>query len=427
MPAGLALRLDVIKRLEKVLEGGPFEPLAADAMEEGRDRALANRLLNTVLRRKGHLDLIIAELLEKGLPKKSGSFEATLRLSLAQLLFLPDLGAHSALFLGVEAIKRDPRARHLTGLMNAVLRRAQGSAPRYWDLPLPLLFPDALRTGWSARFGEAALERFGTALLEGAALDLTVKDPNPELLETLNAEPFLADTVRVRDRDRPVSALPGFREGQWWVQDAATAVPARLMRLGQGARVLDLCAAPGGKTAQLVKYGLSVTALDIEPQRLERLTANLDRLGYAAETVVADGVSFLAETPFDGVLLDAPCSATGIFRRHPEVIWRADGTGKAGRVALQRRLLANGAKNLKPGGVLIYCVCSLEAEEGEEQVEWVRNALPELMPDPISESEVEGLAEALQPGGTLRLHPALSIGPMDGFFVARFRSTEKTS
>ncbi len=419
--AGLALRLDVIKRLERVLEGSPFEPFASNDLPEGRDRALANRLLNTTLRRQGHLDLVMAELLERGLPKRSGSLEAVLRLSLAQLLFLPDLGAHSAIFLGVEAVKQDPKARHLIGLVNAVLRRAQGSAPRFWALPLPLLFPKELREGWTARFGNEAVERFGQALLEGASLDLTVKTVDPDLLVALNAEPFIADTVRVRDRDRPVAALPGYKEGSWWVQDAATAVPARLMSLPRGGRVLDLCAAPGGKTAQLIKYGFNVTALDIEPQRLQRLSGNLERLGYGAETVTADGITFEPEARFDGVLLDAPCSATGIFRRHPEVLWRANERGRQGRVRLQRQLLTNAARCLKPGGVLVYCVCSLEKEEGEGQSDWIRQAMPELESFPIERAEVEGLEEALQPEGTLRLHPGLVLGPLDGFFVARFR------
>src|SRR5690606_37889973 len=190
-------------------------------------------------------------------------------------------------------------------------------------------------------YGEDAIDSFSTALLAGAPLDLTLKSADGDLIDALGAEPVMADTVRIDQRDRPVEALPGFAEGQWWVQDAASAIPARLLGAKPGGRVLDLCAAPGGKTAQLIKAGYQVTALDSDATRMERLKQNLARLDDTAETVVADAGNYAPAAPYDGVLLDAPCSATGTFRRHPEVIWHRSAGDVAGRVRLQRALLAN--------------------------------------------------------------------------------------
>ena len=426
-PAGLKLRLAAAQRLKTVLAGEHFTPLGASDLADGRDRALANRLITTALRRHGQIDVMLADLLEKGLPARSGSFEAVLRLSLAQLVFLPDLGAHSALFLAVEAIKRDAKARHLSGLMNAVLRRAQANSARYGLMDDALLLPEHFATGWTAAYGADAVAQFATALTEGAPLDLTLRDNDLELIEALGAEPLLADSVRLETRDRPVEALPGYDDGRWWVQDAASAIPARLMGLEAGRSVLDLCAAPGGKTAQLIKAGYKVTALDSDGTRLLRLKQNMERLGYTPGVVEADAANYDPTSPFDGILLDAPCSATGTFRRHPEVLWNRSARDIAGRVPLQQALLTNAFRCLAPGGTLIYCVCSLEAAEGEQQVTWALNALPGLELWPIASGEMAGLDQAVSMEGLVRTHPAMSPGNgnagMDGFFVARFRRT----
>jgi 16S rRNA (cytosine967-C5)-methyltransferase len=242
----------------------------------------------------------------------------------------------------------------------------------------------------------------------------------------LGAVPVLGDTVRVNSREQPVEDMPGFAEGRWWVQDAAAAIPARLLSAGPGARVLDLCAAPGGKTAQLVKAGYAVTAVDSDAERLERVRSNLARLGFAAELVAADAGTYRPSAPVDAVLLDAPCSATGTFRRHPEVLWRQDAGSVSNRVTLQRRLLRNAVECLNPGGTLVYCVCSLEREEGEDQAAWAAAELPDLELDPIRPDELDGLAEAVTAAGFVRTHPAITVpgpagGTLDGFFVARFR------
>ncbi len=424
-PAGLKLRLVAAQRLKSVLSGDNFSPLAAADLADGRDRALANRLITTALRRQGQLNFIIHALLEKGMPGKSGTFEAVLRLSLAQLVFLPDLGAHSALFLAVEAVKRDPKARHLSGLMNAVLRNAQANSAKFGMLDDDLLIPDTFGDTWLEAYGEEAIDAFSSALLAGAPLDLTLKTEDPDLIDQLGAEPVVADTVRIDQRDRPVEALPGYADGQWWVQDAASAIPARLLGAKAGGRVLDLCAAPGGKTAQLVKAGYKVTALDSDATRMERLKQNLARLDYAAETVVADAGTYAPTALYDGVLLDAPCSATGTFRRHPEVIWHRSVGDVAGRVRLQRALLTNAFRCLDASGVLVYCVCSLEPDEGERQVDWALDSLPGLELWPVTAAELPGLAGAVTERGLVRTHPGMDpggrAGGMDGFFVARFR------
>ncbi|WDR01691.1 RsmB/NOP family class I SAM-dependent RNA methyltransferase [Devosia algicola] len=423
-PAGLALRLTAATRLRSVLAGDNFVALDASDIADSRDRATANRLITTALRRHGQISFIIHALLEKGMPGKSGSFEAVLRLSLAQLIFLPDLGAHSAVFLAVEALKRDKKAQHLSGLMNAVLRRAQANSAKYWSLADDLLIPDTFGDTWVDAYGEDAISSFTDALIAGAPLDLTLRDNDPDLIAALGAMPLMGDSVRIETRDRPVEALPGYAEGRWWVQDAASALPARLLGLEAGARVLDLCAAPGGKTAQLIKSGYAVTALDSDAKRMDRLKTNLDRLGYQAETVTADAATFAPDQGFDGVLLDAPCSATGTFRRHPEVIWHRMASDIAGRVSIQRALLINAFRCLNRGGVLLYCVCSLEPEEGEAQVDWALEQLPDLKLLPIRPDEIGDLAGAVSTKGLLRTHPGLAPGGqeggMDGFFVARF-------
>ena len=408
-----------------MLAGEHFAPLTPADLADGRDRALANRLITTALRRHGQLNFILHALLDKGMPGKSGTFEAVLRLSVAQLIFLPDLGAHSALFLAVEAVKRDPKARHLAGLMNAVLRTAQANSAKFSMLSDDLLLPETFGDTWLAAYGEDAIIAFEAALLAGAPLDLTLKEDDPELRDALGAVPLMADSVRIDARDKPVEALPGYSDGRWWVQDAAAAIPARLLDLPANSRVLDLCAAPGGKTAQLVKAGYAVTALDADAKRMERLAGNLERLHYSAQTVVADATTYAPEEPFGGIVLDAPCSATGTFRRHPEVLWHRSLSDIAGRVRLQRNLLRNAAKCLAPGGVLIYCVCSLEPDEGEQQAQWVLANLPELELLPVTAAELPGLPEAVTAQGTVRTHPGMAPGKqnggMDGFFVARFR------
>lgn len=421
---GLTLRLIAAERLQQVLKGASFSPLSATELADGRDRAIANRLITTALRRHGHLNGVLKRLLERGMPKKSGSFEAVLRLSLAQILYLPELGDHSALFLAGEATKRDKQAQHLGKLMNAILRRAQAEATALRDGAPDQLFAPALVKAWTDAYGADVIPAFAAALLDGAPLDVTLKADYPALLDLLGARPLLADSFRIDDRDKPVDQLPGYTEGRFWVQDAAAAIPARLMGLAPGARVLDVGAAPGGKTAQLIKAGYRVTALDRDPSRMARLQENLMRLSYNADLVTADALDYAPATPFDGVLLDAPCSATGTFRRHPEVVWHRDARDIAGRVVLQRRLIARAVDALRPGGTVVYCVCSLEPEEGEMQAQWAADQGLDVIA--VTASELDGWAAPVTQAGFVRTHPGQTVpgdkgGTLDGFFVARFR------
>jgi 16S rRNA (cytosine967-C5)-methyltransferase len=416
---GLAVRLTAADRLQQVLKGASFSPLSTSDVADSRDRALGNRLITTALRYHGPITKLVGELLQRGVPKKSGRFEAVLHLSLAQLLFLADLGDHSALFLAGEAMRADQKTQHLIKLVNGVLREAQRRRDSV-VVSAEALFPEHLLAQWREAYGAEAVEAFGRALIEGAPLDLTLKAP----IEGLAASPVIADTVRILDRDRPVEQLPGYGQGQFWVQDAAAAIPARLIKLDAGTRVLDLCAAPGGKTAQLIKAGYAVTALDRDPARVERLQQNLARLNYTADLVTADALDYAPATPFDAVLLDAPCSATGTFRRHPEVVWHRDTKDIAGRVALQRKLISRAAEYLKLGGILVYCVCSLEREEGEMQADWAVGQ--GLEPVPVAAAELDGWAVPVTQAGFVRTHPGQIVpgekgGTLDGFFVARFQ------
>ena len=416
---GLALRLTAADRLQQVLKGASFSPLSASDIADGRDRAVANRLVTTALRYHGPIRALVGQLLQRGIPRKSGRFEAILHISLAQLLFLPDLGDHSALFLAGEAMRVDQKTQHLIKLINGVLREAQRRRDSV-TVSAETLFPAHLLAEWRAAYGDEAVDAFALALLEGAPLDLTIKAP----IEGLEASPVIADTVRIADRDRAVDQLPGFADGQFWVQDAAAAIPARLIGLAPGSRILDLCAAPGGKTAQLIKAGYVVTALDRDPARVERLEQNLARLHYQASLITADALEFTPDAPFDAVLLDAPCSATGTFRRHPEVAWHRNPADIAGRVSLQRKLIEKAASCLKPGGILIYCVCSLERDEGELQADWAVGQGLEIVP--IAADELDGWAAPVTKAGFVRTHPAQTVpgdkgGTLDGFFVARFR------
>lgn len=425
-PTGLQTRLFAIAKLQAVLKGEPFTPIGAGTVADARDRAFANKLVTVALRRQGHINKIIAEVLARGLPPRSGSFEAILRIGLAELLFVPDQADHSALFLAVEAAKRDRRAQHLAKLLNGVLRRVQREAEQFAHLPSKDLFPDWLESRWRERYGAEAIDGFAEALLTGAPLDLTLRDDDAELILALHGERVTGDSIRIASRDKPVAELPGFSEGRWWVQDASSAIPARLMGLTEDSSVLDMCAAPGGKSAQLVKAGYQVTALDKDAERLERVAENLKRLGYDAAMVQGDGIEYRPDTLFDGVLVDAPCSATGTFRRHPEALWHRVKGDVVNRMRLQQKLLTNAVNCLNDDGVLIYSTCSLEQEEGEDQARWLLKSMSGMINFPIQADEVGGFEGAIDDDGWLRLHPGLVApgtlgGTIDGFFVARFR------
>lgn len=423
---GLFIRQKAASHLDKILNGLPFEPLGVQDIEDSRDRALTNKLVTTALRRHGHLNHILKELLNRGMPKRSGPFEAILRIGLAQLLFLPEMGDHSAIHLAVESAKRDKLAGRFDKVLNGVLRQAQRDAKKWRALDKKLLFPNWLAKNWEAEFGHVALNKFADALLNGAPLDLTLKNGNAELIAALRATPTLHDSVRLYERDKPVAKLPGYDAGDWWVQDVAATLPANLFNLNHSSTVLDVCAAPGGKTAQLVKAGYTVTAIDNSASRLKIMSENFKRLDYSVNSIEADATTFTPNEKFDGVLVDAPCTAIGTFRRHPEVIWHRDKKDGEGRVSLQRKIVSNAVTCLKKDGILVLCVCSLLKEENETLANWITGNFPQLSPMPIKEEEIGGLKGAIRPEGWIKTHPALNIpngvnGTLDGFFIARWR------
>ncbi len=407
--------------LDDQLDGaGAHTGLAALA---DRDRALTRRLVATVLRRLGTLRHLLGLFLERGLPADMPRVETALLLGTAQILWL-DVPDHAAVDLSVRLTRADRYALHYAGLVNAVLRRvAKEGAQRLAGIDTALLdTPDWLMARWTRTYGAQTARAIAVANSEEPALDLTVKDDPAHWAGVFGGRVLPTGSVRAVVHG-PVSQLPGYGDGAWWVQDAAAALPARLLGDVRGKLVADLCAAPGGKTAQLAAAGARVVAVDRSEPRLERVRQNLDRLKLTADTVTADAADWQAG-PFDAVLLDAPCSSTGTIRRHPDIPWlkREADIGKL--AALQRRLLARAVELTKPGGVLVYCTCSLEPDEGLDIVADLLGHDSRLRRRPISPAEI-GLPDLLSPEGDLRTLPCHlpdsqpRMAGLDGFYAAR--------
>jgi len=426
---GLAVRLVAADSLQGVLRRRrPLDEIlesakAATALAE-RDRALLRALLGVVLRRLGTLRRLLAMFLDRGLPPQAPRVESALLLGAAQILFLnvPD---HAAVDLAVRLAQADPRAAPFAGLVNAVLRRVtrEGAARVATLDAVALDTPDWLMARWTAAYGAATARAIAAANGHEAALDVTVKSDPEFWAAKLGGRVLATGSVRVV-APGAVDALPGFAEGAWWVQDAAAALPARLFGDIRDCRVADLCAAPGGKTAELILAGAKVTAVDRAPARLQRLRDNLTRLSLEAETVCADIEQWSAE-PFDAVLLDAPCSSTGTIRRHPDVPWlkTSDDIVKLSR--LQHRLLGRAVELTKPGGTLIYCTCSLEPEENENAVADLLAREPRMRRAAVTASEVFGRDELISKSGDLRTLPChfpdsdSRFAGVDGFYAVR--------
>jgi 16S rRNA (cytosine967-C5)-methyltransferase len=389
-----------------------------------RDRALTRALAAIVLRRLGTLRHVLGLFLDRGLPRQAPRVETALLLGAAQILFLnvPD---HAAVDLAVRLAQADPRAAGFTGLINAVLRRLarEGAARLAAVDTADLDTPEWLMTRWTAAYGAATARAIAAANRNEPALDLTVKSDPEAWAKRLGGRVLATQSVRV-NASGAVSTLPGFAEGAWWVQDAAASLPARLLGDVRGRRVADLCAAPGGKTAQLALAGASVTAVDRAPARLKRLRDNLARLDLSAEIVAANVEQWTAE-PFDAVLLDAPCSSTGTIRRHPDVPWLKTADDVAKLAALQRRLLDRAVALTKPGGTLVYCTCSLEPQENEMIVADLLVRETCLQRAPINAAEIFGCREFISKDGDLRTLPChfsdsdSRFAGVDGFYAVR--------
>ena len=392
------------------------------------DAALARAIAVATFRRYGLIRAALGRRLEQGLPAAKPQLTALLATATAQILDLavPD---HAAVDLAVRLAKADTRTAHLAGLVNAVLRRVarERDAILAEDADaLTVNTPDWLARRWSAAYGPEQAGLIAQAHLAGAAIDLTPRGDGADWAARLGAVTLPTGSLRLPENGPAIPELPGFQEGAWWVQDAAAALPARLLAPEPGTRVLDLCAAPGGKTLQLAAAGARVTAVDRSAPRLERLRENVARLGLAVEIVVADAFALVPQD-HDAVLLDAPCSATGTIRRHPDVAWIKAEADIARLAGLQARLLDHAAALVRPGGLLVYCTCSLEPEEGEAQIAAFLAREAGFTRVPIRPEEVGGVAALIDGNGDLRTLPCHlpevpgARGGLDGFFASRLR------
>ena len=423
--SGLQARRLASHLLKAVLQNGqPFdEAFAASGAKASfsvlafRDRAFARAIAATALRRLGQIEDMLGRFLEKPLPADAFEARFILIAGAAQLAFM-DVAPHAAIGLAVEQAKGVRAARHLAGLVNAVLRRvsANKAAILAEQGASRLNTPEWLRRRWVRHYGEETASRIASAHLEEPPLDLSVKADAAAWAERLSGSLLPWRTIRLPAKGR-IEDLEGYAEGAWWVQDAAAALPALLFGDVRGLRVADLCAAPGGKTAQLAARGAQVTAVDISATRLRRLRENLGRLNLTAGTVQANASEWTPPEPFDAVLLDAPCSATGTIRRNPDIPYLKAEADIAALAAIQARLLKHALSLLKPGGHFVYATCSLEPEEGEEQIRALLAEQGDVALMPVRADEVGVPSEAITQG-MLRTLP-FHAGGMDGFFAAR--------
>jgi 16S rRNA (cytosine967-C5)-methyltransferase len=402
--AALALLSAVLDRRRPLEEALDALPGTAP-----RDRAAAHRIASAVLRRLGTLDTVLEPFLRREPPPAA---RHALRIGAAELLLL-GTPAHAAVASAVGLVPRP-----FAGLVNAVLRRvADAGQGALEGLDGPRLdTPAWLWSSWYAAYGPA-VRAIAAAHQHPAPLDLSLL---PGATPPAGAEALPTGSHRTPPGTR-ITELPGFAEGGFWAQDAAAALPAKLLGPRPGERIADLCAAPGGKTAQLAAAGAHVVAVERDARRAARIGENLARLRLSAETVVADALDWRPDARFDAVLLDAPCSATGTMRRHPDIAYLKRAGDIVTLAALQAKLIAAAARLLAPGGRLVFATCSLQPEEGEAQAEAALAA--GLVPDPIRPDECPGLPEAITPAGYLRTRPDVwpDRGGMDGFFAARFR------
>ena len=411
LPPGLPVRRAALRLLDAVFRRGETleqaEGAALSDIRKAPDRALAKAIAGETLRWLTDLDALIDSATQQNLPEDAKA-RMVLRLMLAQALRL-DTPPHAVIATGLPLLAGGPR-RLAHGVFSALMKQGAG-------LPDAPTLPGRVTARWGA--DKAAAIAPGLAF--PPELDLALRDPSetPTRAVQMGGISLASGHIRL-PRGAAVESLADFKGGAWWVQDLAASLPARLLGAGEGKSALDLCAAPGGKTMQLAAAGWKVTALDMSKRRLDLLKDNLKRTGLKASPVRADALTWEPKHRFDAILIDAPCTATGTCRRHPDVLHRIGKGQIAEMVELQRALLAKAAEWLNPGGVLVYAVCSLEAEEGEEQGAWIDAELG-LRPAPITPEELPaGLAPT--PEGWLRTHPGMLAeqGGLDGFFVGRW-------
>jgi 16S rRNA (cytosine967-C5)-methyltransferase len=411
----LAQILDRRQPLDAVLEASrALAGLAA------RDRAFARLIVTTVLRRLGQIDDLIKRCLERPLQPKARAARNLLRIGAAQLLFLRT-PAHAAVDSTV-ALANGAQLAPYRALVNAVLRRLarEGDGLLASQDAARLNLPDWLWQPWLRDYGDSTVRAIADVLAADPPLDISVKADAGEWAARLGAIRLAGGSLRLAHAG-PVTELAGYGDGAWWVQDAAASLPARLLGDVQGKSVIDLCAAPGGKTAQLAAMGARVIAVDRSEARLGRLKENLVRLRLDAELAAADVASWRPRQPVLHVLLDAPCSATGTLRRHPDIAWLKSQADVERMCEVQDGLLDAAVAMLAPGGTLVYCVCSLQREEGPERIAALLKRGAPVERRPIGAEEIGGLAEAVTAAGDLRTLPShlAAQGGMDGFYAAR--------
>lgn len=428
---GLAARLAAAKILAAVLD----KKTSLDGMmdsEHGNpayralshaDRALVRAIVNSALRHLPRIEAALSILLDDPLPQGARSLHHVLVVAVAQMLHL-DVPDHSAVDLAVEQAHRDPRNRRFVKLVNAVLRRLgrekDGVIDSISNVPvIPEWFFQRLKD----TYGEAAAMQMAEAQLIPSSIDITVKSDADGWASKLNGVVMPNGSVRLGAFDGAVSSLEGFDDGEWWVQDFSASMPVKLMGDIKGKRVADLCAAPGGKTAQLVLAGADVTALDQSGNRLKRLRENLGRLRFYAQTIECNMMKFQPDELFDAVLLDAPCSSTGTLRKHPDVVWTKDEGDIKKLASLQEQMLRHAATLVKAGGLLVFSNCSLDPSEGEDMVARVLETDASLERVAVRPEILPGMESAINQSGDLRTTPDM-FGGVDGFYAAILQKRE---
>ncbi len=421
--------LDDVLEKKRPLDAALEERLskAAGANMSGRDRAFARAIATTTLRRMGQIDDIIRRFTKKGkLPSRSRAALAILRAGIAELVFL-DVPPHAALDSANRLTARHTVARHFRPLINAVMRQVaenkQGAVDGQ-DI-YALNIPKWLRQRWEAAYGATTAQAIGEACLQPPPLDLSLKssDQIDQWQDRLSAQKLANHSLRLKQAGQ-VEQLPGFEDGAWWAQDAAATLPVMLFGdTVKGQTVIDLCAAPGGKTAQLAALGANVVAVDRSAGRLKRVRENLDRLGLSAAIVEANVLSWQPSEPAPFVLLDAPCSATGTIRRHPDILRAKSDKDIDSAAEIQTKMLTHAAGFVAPGGTLVFCTCSLEPEEGPDQVARFLASHSDFERAPLTADEVFGQEDFITADGDLRTLPCHwdTLGGLDGFYAARLK------
>ncbi len=430
-PPGLHVRQAAAAAIAEIIVNGRTldERMAADEAAgrltkmDARDRALMRSIVTVALRRFGTIKVILAQLLERGLPKKGQALEWVLTAAAAQILFM-DVPDHAAVDLAVHATKRDPATLPFASLVNGVLRNlARGKDELLASVDPFADVPTWLAARWRKNWGETSAAAIAAMLQQEPTLDLSVKSDPEKWAEKLGGTVLPTGSVRLASHTA-IADLEAYQDGEWWVQDASAALPARLLGVKAGESVVDLCAAPGGKTIQLALAGAKVTALDRSAERMKRLAANLQRVGVEADLKVGDALTFEATT-FDAILLDAPCTSTGTIRRNPDAAWTKRASHIPVLAATQSKMLDRAIHLLRPGGRLVYCTCSLEPEEGEAQVAALLRRNPDVERVPVLPEEIGGLSACITPEGDVRTLPCHLPNPdprmagLDGFYMAR--------